>query len=471
MKDRLPMKISQLKTIVKRGEAEDIEFKKSTALLSHVMQTVCAFLNSTTGGTVLIGVTDDKKIVGQAVSDGTKKEIANELAKIEPNANPKIEYVQLTDNRYVIALSIKPGALAPYVYDGRPYIRSQSTTRKMPQEKYELLLHNRRPLSAAWESLTANNCTISDLDKKRIRQIVNKAVAMGRLTDIASHEKVIEVLKKFNLMDGHKLTNAAVILFCKNEQKQFIQSMIKLARFRGIDKSEFIDNKAVHGNLFDLYETSIAFLNTYVPIAGKIEEYTRIDSPAIPVKVLREALINAFCHRDYSSRSGSIDIAVYDDRVEITNIGILPSDITIRELSQKHKSFPRNPLIAHVLYSCGMIERWGRGTIDMIELCKKSGNKPPRFEESTGSFSVTLPFKEPIARTVISHKPTVELTNRQREVLNILKNGPLTRLQIMKIMKEKLTARIMQLELAKMRDMKLIQSIGKTKSIMWELLD
>lgn len=466
--------------MVKRGEAEDVEFKKSTSVLSQAVQTVCAFLNSSVGGTVLIGVTDDKKIIGQTISDGTKKDIAAELAKIEPHVSPKIEYIPIADDRYVIALLIKPGSMAPYVYDGRPYVRSQSTTRKMPQERYEELLHRRRPLSIAWESLTTNDCTLSDLDKRRIRQIVNKAISSGRLTNIASHEKVNDILKKFNLMVGYKLTNAAVILFCKNEQKQFIQSMIKLARFRGTDKTEFIDNRAVHGNIFDLYEKAIAFLENYLPIAGKIEEdsYTRTDSPAIPIKVLREALINAFCHRDYSSRSGSIDIAVYDDRVEITNMGTLPSDITIRELSQKHKSFPRNPLIANVLYACGMIERWGRGTIDMIELCKKSGNKPPKFEESTGSFSVTLPLKEPISRLELSPKKiiaghvAVEITSlneRSREILMILKAGPMSREQIAGMLKKTIVARTLQRDLSKLKKLGLISQSGAGKYIVWTL--
>ena len=352
------------------------------------------------------------------------------------------------------------------------YIRSQSTTRTMPQEKYDQLLQNRRPPSVAWESLIDNDCTINDLDKKRIQQIVDMAVSGGRLPDFATHENVNEVLKKFDLMVGHQLTNAAVILFCKNEQKQFIQSMVKLARFKGTDKTEFIDNKAIRGNIFDLYETATAFLDTYLPIAGKIEvdSHLRVDSPAIPIRVLREALINAFCHRDYSSRGGSIDIAIYDDRVEIANTGPLPADITLDELSKKHRSFPRNPLIANVLYACGMIERWGRGTLDMIMLCKQSGNKPPKFEESTGSFSVTFPLKEPISRIVISPKPIVQLTDRQQEIMNILRQGPLSRKHIIGKMKNKLADSTAQVELAKLKKLSLIAPEGKARAIVWVVI-
>ena len=112
----------------------------------------------------------------------------------------------------------------------------------------------------------------------------------------------------------------------------------------------------------------------------------RIDSPAIPIRALREALINAFCHRDYSSRGGSIDIAIYDDHVEIANIGPLPADITVDELSKRHRSFPRNPLIAHVLYACGMIERWGRGTLDILALCNKQGMNLQNLQNQREAF-------------------------------------------------------------------------------------
>lgn len=201
----------------------------------------------------------------------------------------------------------------------------------MTQEKYEQVLHARRTPSISWENLTTNDCKITDLDKKLIQQVVNMAVSAGRLTAAAAGAGTKEILNKFKLLTNDQPTNAAVVLFCKNEQKQFIQSMIKLARFKGVNKSEFIDNKAVHGNIFELLETAQKFLHSYLPLAGKIEENSmlRTDTPAIPIKVLREALINALCHRDYSARGGSIAVAIYDDRVEITNTGRVCQEICV----------------------------------------------------------------------------------------------------------------------------------------------
>ena len=157
-----------------------------------------------------------------------------------------------------------------------------------------------------------------------------------------------------------------------------------MARFNGIDKSEFITEKTIRGNAFDLYEVALKFITTYLPVAAKIEEGRnpfRVETPAIPYKVLREALINALCHRDYSIRGGSIALAFYDDRVNITSTGFLPQGITIKQLHKEHPSVRRNHLIANVFYLCHMIERWGRGTKDMVELCEQSGNPPPNLKK------------------------------------------------------------------------------------------
>lgn len=145
-----------------------------------------------------------------------------------------------------------------------------------------------------WESLTTNDCTIDDLDKNRIRQVVRVAIAEGRLDEIVSKASIKEILKKLDLSVNNKLRNAAVILFCKNERKQFIQAMLAMARFNGIDKSEFVTEKSMRGNAFDLYEAALKFITTYLPVAGRIEEGNpfRIETPAIPYKVLKRS-----CHQ------------------------------------------------------------------------------------------------------------------------------------------------------------------------------
>lgn len=252
----------------------------------------------------------------------------------------------------------------------------------------------------SWENMTTNKCTLNDLDKKLIRETIRLGIAYGRLPKNAEKSTIPEFLRKLGLVVNDRLTNAAVLLFCKNERKHFMHAEVRLARFEGLTKSVFLDQKDLHGNIFDLFENALKYLNFNLPIAGRVvpESVHRIDTPAIPFDVLREAVLNALMHRDYAMYGSSVHIAIYDDRVEIDNPGKLPSGVKLSDLTKKHDSVPRNPLIAKVLFICGMIEKWGRGTLEMIELSKKAGNPLPYFEESTSGFSVILPLREPLSR-------------------------------------------------------------------------
>lgn len=468
------MKIAQLKALAKHGESENLEFKTSTSSLNSGMQTVCAFLNSDHGGAVIFGVKDNGQIVGQEVTDKTRKDIAVELNKLEPHAKIDVKYIHVADDRQVIVFLVRPGEKAPYTYDGRPFIRNQSTTMRMPKEEY-IYLHNQNN-QTLWEGLTNNTCKVSDLDRNKIKEIVRMAVFEQRLPESALSASIPDILKKLELIVDGKLTNAAVILFCKNEQKQFIQSNLKLARFKGTDKSEFLDTKTFRADAFDLYDKAMAFLGFNLPVVARIEPGNpkRVEEPAIPYKVLREALVNAFVHRDYSNTGGSVDVAVYDDRVNISNIGSLPKGVLLNQLAKEHPSIQRNPRIAHVFYLCGKIEKWGRGTLDMIQDCKRVGNPLPIYKEIGGSFSITLPLKEPM-RTIIYQEPQkidyAKLTDRQKHIIKSLQRGPLKTPQIMDKMPMTLTDRTMQLELAKLKKMGLIQSTGKTKATIWYLAD
>lgn len=265
--------------------------------------------------------------------------------------------------------------------------------------KQDDLFHENLSLGLSWDTFRTDRCTIKDLDTKLIRSIVRMAIARGRLPSQAEGETIPEILQKLELIVNGHLTNAAVLLFCKTEQKQFMHSVIQLARFEGLTKSVFLDRKEVRGNIFDLLESAMKFLQFNLPIAGRVtpESVYRVDTPAIPFDVLREALLNALMHRDYAIYGSFIDVAIYDDRVVIDNPGKLPSDVKLTDLSKMHKSVQRNPLIAKVLHTCGMIEQWGRGTLEMIELSKKAGNPLPYFEESGNSFAVILPLKEPLS--------------------------------------------------------------------------
>jgi ATP-dependent DNA helicase RecG len=202
----------ELQTLVNKGEGTTVEFKKTTGQLHAAFETICAFLNGK-GGVVLIGVTDDGRIIGQDISDKIHRDIACEISKLEPSAQAQIEveYIAIEKNKFVIAITIKKGNHAPYTYDGRAFLRNQSTTTRMPQHRYEQLIVERGQLNHTWEEFIAIDCTVNNLDENLVWKIVNEGVRADRLPATALREELSQVLDNFNLTKDGQLLNAAMV--------------------------------------------------------------------------------------------------------------------------------------------------------------------------------------------------------------------------------------------------------------------
>ena len=231
----------------------------------------------------------------------------------------------------------------------------------MSQHRYEQLIVARWQLNHSWESLLAN-ASIDDLDHNEVRKTVSIAVDVNRLDSASLQDSVSEVLTKLELLEHGKITNAAMVLFAKSTSPGFSQCMIKMARFKGADKlGDFIDNQMVSGNSFEIMKAANEFVMRHLPVAGFFDEnkLERIDKPLVPVLAIREALCNAICHRDYSVHNTSITLAIFDDKMEIWNNGVLTAPLTLEDLKKKHGSYPRNKKIARIFYLRKYVETWG----------------------------------------------------------------------------------------------------------------
>ena len=181
-----------------------------------------------------------------------------------------------------------------------------------------------------------------------------------------------------------------------------IQLHLRLARFKGTNKREFIDNRRSIGNIFHLYDDGMAFLFKHLNISGTFVDGQpeRVETLTIPYKALRECLLNALAHRLYDSLSGFVSIAIYDDRVEIENLGTLPADFSLDALMKSHTSHAQNPLIAQVMYYGKYLETWGRGIELMNNECELAGVPKPEFEVSGGVFKATFQRNDYVAEAV-----------------------------------------------------------------------
>lgn len=387
------MNLSELKDLIASGESERVEFKRSTGQRTAAAKTVCAMLNGL-GGIVVFGVTDRGELCGQQVSAKTLEEVSNELRKIEPPAFPEIETIPLKGDKAAVVVSV-PGGGGPYTYDGRPFLRSGPTTIIMPREEYGRRLLEYLHAAQRWENQPVpGEVTIDDLDADEIQRTVDTAVRLGRL-EATDRRDIESILQGLGLIHDGRLLNAAVALYGKTDRLQALypQLEIRLARFRGKDRlANFTDNRQYWGHAFSLLRRAESFLMDHVPIASRIVpgKIVREDQPWYPPRATREAVANAICHRDYIIPGGAVAVAMYDDHLEITNPGTLHFGITPEKLAQPHESKPWNPIIANVFYRAGIIERWGSGTLNIIDWCRKNGNLTPIWEERAGSICVTF---------------------------------------------------------------------------------
>lgn len=339
--NKVPSTIKQLYSLTKKGEGPTLEFKKTTAKLKEAMQTICAFLNGS-GGMVLLGIGPDNTIDGQEVSDQTLREIAQVTERFEPPAKISVNRVKVKNNREVIIISVT-GALdtIPFTFESRPYERVSSTTKKMPQSKYEKLLLDRAHAHRRWENQTAVDVKLSELDREEILIMREEAIRQRRIS-AGTSRNIGEILDRIGLRSNGILTQAAHVLFGKRYLPNYPQCMIKMGRFRGTTVlGDILDNRQEHINAFAMIREGMAFLDRTLPLAAHFPEgkINREDRLPVPPNALREILLNAIMHRDYSDPGGFVAIAVFDDRIEIRSSGTLPTGITINMLSKPHLSF------------------------------------------------------------------------------------------------------------------------------------
>ncbi len=389
------MYIDAIKALIASGESRTLELKKSTGELKDGMHAACAFLISE-GGWLFFGVTPKSlKIVGQEVTDNTQQEIAQALAGLEPACDVHVEYIDVPDRpgNKIIAMHFDGWVWGerPHTYHGCPYYKVESTTKVMPHDMYDERIRAHQPQAYSWERQSADGVTLADLNEKHIRGCIRLGVEGGRIPASAITAPIEETLAKWKLLNEGVPTNGAVMLFSDNIE-EYPQFRLRMARFVGTDKNEFIDNQRVEGSFFDLLDAGMAFFFKHLNLGGKITNHSlgREERLEVPYKALREALINSFCHRQWEKHNLTNSIAIYDDRIEIANPGMFPPQITPESIKEPHESYPYNLKIAETLYRATFLESWGSGAKRIMDACREQGVEEPSWRWDGGFVIVTF---------------------------------------------------------------------------------
>ncbi|MBI2898893.1 MAG: putative DNA binding domain-containing protein [Planctomycetes bacterium] len=456
-----------LRRLVARGEGPVLEFKRTTGELREAMEALCGMLNGVGSGRVLFGVSDKGDLLGQTVSDSTQREIANATRRIEPSVEVRTMLVPLRARQAVVVVEASGGPAGPFTFEGRGYLRVGNTTQRMSHSEFDSRVVKRLQKETPWDRWIAPDWKVRHLDRDEVLRTVEDAVEAKRLTGVLG-EKWEVVLRRLELVTDDGVTRAAAILFGKEGGPGFPMGEVRLARFRGVTKDEFRDNRQFKGHAFALLQHAERFLEEHEPVASHFVEgrMRRVDTPLYPPLAVREALVNALVHRDYSIDGGAVSMALFDDRLEIWSTGTLPEGVTPEKLKGTHGSIPRNRLIADVFHRRGLIERWGRGTNKILAEAEKLGCPEPEFEEIAGAFVVRFrPAKQAGALV-----PPPGLGLRAGKVLSVVHRlGPIRASAILKELGEPIAMRTLQRELRRLRAVGVIIAIGRGEATIYRV--
>lgn len=292
------------------------------------------------------------------------------------------------------------------------------------QELRGIALHNwlLKKMGKHWEDIPVPWATIDDLDQPTIQRFLKKAVAKDRIPADAANSSITELMDKLSLLttDG-QLTNAAILLFGKHPYSISATTSFKIGRF-GKAPHDLRFQDIIETNLFTMADKVMEKLNDrYLirPISYKGLE--RLEPLEYPEAALREAVLNAIIHKDYSSTW--VFLRVYDDRLEVWNPGRLPEELTIEKLKEAHSSYPRNANIAGAFFKAGYIESWGRGVSNIISACNEAGLPEPVIEEDMGGIRVVF-LKDVYREEYLSGK---NINERQiKAIIYVKEHGNIT---------------------------------------------
>jgi len=368
--------------LLSKHESKTLEFKENTGSLLGLVKTVVAFAN-TSGGIIIVGIKDKtKEIIGVSNSLQEEERIANAISdSISPVIVPDIE-IHAYRNRELIIIRV-PHAAGPFYLKSEGsqrgvYIRFGSSNRIADDEMLAAL------------KLFSENRTYDELpspkgllDKEAIKIAFSKVGKNATTKNLEAFDIVTEHLGK------SIPTHGGVLLFGFNRLILYPDAIIRCARFKGISKEKIIDSQEIISSLPSAIDEVVAFIERNTSVKSIIGRMHRQDIPEYPPSAVREAVINAILHSDYSMKGSHIQVAVFDDRIEFTNPGGLPFGQTIQKALLGFSKL-RNRVIGRVFKELKFIEQWGSGLQRILAVCAKAGLKTPLIEEHNNHFRVTL---------------------------------------------------------------------------------
>lgn len=390
------------------GESKNVEFKvKLPKDSAKYVKTIIAFAN-TQGGCLVIGVDDKtREVIGvdNDVAFQIMDNIANAVAdSCIPQIVPDIE-LQTVDKHTVIVVTVAPEPNRPYYLKAKgkengTFIRLAGTSRPASPEKIKELEMEGAHIS--WDELTCIGYEVADKELKKLCKDIMKYREEAGLPKRKVTRAQLVNWKLLKKADVSLLASNAYVLLVSD---YFPFSKTQCAVFKGTERTVFLDKREFTGSVYEQIENAITFVLRNIRLGATVEGLVRKETYELPVEAIREMIVNAHCHRNLTDTS-CVQVAVYDDRLEVTSPGGLYNGLTYDEIMSGHSKL-RNRAIANIFNQMGLVEAWGTGIRRIQEAAKSYGLPSPEILVYDDMFRVNL-YRNRILEMQEGHNKTSE---------------------------------------------------------------
>ena len=463
------------------GESKNIEYKVAVPKKSEkYMKTVVAFANGN-GGKIVFGI-DDKtlEIVGMDEDNifKTMDAITNAISdSCEPRIRPDVT-LQTVNDKTVIVVEILPGAMRPYYIKSEgmtegTYMRVSGTTR--PVEGYmlkELILEGQ---NRYFDSEPCRELQITDEDIQNLCKTM-KETAIKNTWQTSEKAKIKDITKN-TLLSWGILTEVQGKIFPTNAYALLtgqlrMQPVIQCGLFKGKDRAYFADRKEFDGPIQNQVDAAYQYVLEKINMGMQIQGIYRQDVYELPTDSVRELIANAVAHRSYLE-PGNIQVAIFDDRLEVTSPGMLLNNVSIKKMMEGY-SKPRNPAIANAFAYMKIIEKWGTGIPRIFRECREYGLPDPELIDFDGDFRVNM-----YRNTAIDYSPRVNdrvndkvndrVNEIEEKILKFIDNDPAITITQLS-MELELSRKTIAAKLKTLKEKKMIERVGSSRKGYWKIL-
>lgn len=396
---------------------ERLQYFLETVTVNTLAETLVAMANGD-GGDIVVGVSTQRYLVGVSQVDDVVDKVFQATLLIDPVVVLPFPTVEQYEGKSIVRIRIPEGLPHVYCVNGRYFWREGSRNEPIPAKQLRRLLISRGVLD--FETQIPLEATLDDLDWEKVDDYCAQYFPWPNWSreEILLHRQCA-VKRDNNLYPTH----AGILLFGKQPQRWFPSSIILAAKFLHEQMEGKFVKKEIYGTLPEQLQQAEAFIFDHMTTLSNINDLKRDDIPEYPPGVIREILVNAIAHRDYTVRGDSIHLHMYNDRLEVHSPGKLPGPINLSNLLTTR--FARNPVIMQVLSDMGYVERMGYGLKYVVKTMKQNDLPEPKFEEVAGTFRVLIPSAKSVLLDgnlgVLDAAVGIQINHRQRKAISFLK--------------------------------------------------